>query len=543
MRLNLFFRLLFSFLLIGLIPLISFNFLVKNGYQGLIDKYGPIIEKYQPQLISETKLNYKNITYQNYLLLSLMIVFILFLSAIFVRSFIFPIQKLIQAVKEFQKGNLKKRVIFKTGDEFELLANAFNEMAEKLSKTYEELLKAKENLEEKVRKRTKELEELNLTLDEKVRERTQELEKSRKALMNILEDLQLTQSELEKERNKTLAIIENFTDGLLVFDKDKRVFLCNRKAQEILKIKKEEAEGKFLDQLKDNPFFAKIYQLLVESNWKVFRKEVILGNLTFQLSLVSLKIKNQKEINFLILHDITREKEIDRMKSEFVSLAAHQLRTPLSGLKWGLSMLLEGDFGKISKQQKQILERTYNMNERMIDLINDLLNVARIEEGKFYYKKENINVSEILKNVLKELKQIADKKEIKIEISIQEKVPEIFGDKEKLSFVFQNLIENAIIYNKKGGKIFITLKYKEKQKEIFFSVKDTGIGILKEDQSKIFSKFFRGSLAMKASTVGSGLGLYVVKNIIEAHGGKIWFESEGENKGTTFYFVLPVKNK
>jgi len=243
----------------------------------------------------------------------------------------------------------------------------------------------------------------------------------------------------------------------------------------------------------------------------------------------------------IILHDITREKTIERMKTEFVSLAAHQLRTPLSAIKWTLRMLLDGDLGKITEEQKDFIEKTYKSNERMITLINDLLDVTRIEEGRYLYKPVLADVEPIVQFVTNSYQEEIKKKKIRFEFKKPEEgLPKIKLDVEKIRLAIDNLIENAIRYTPAYGKVMVSLEHKKGGIE--FSVKDTGVGIPKDQQGRIFTKFFRAANVMRMATEGTGLGLFITKNIIEAHGGKIWFESE-EGKGTTFYFAIPVKEE
>jgi len=374
---------------------------------------------------------------------------------------------------------------------------------------------------------------------------TKESEKSRKALMNILEDVQNAQKKAEEEKNKTLAIITNFTDGLLVFDKKNKLSLINPQAQNFLGISSKKIIGKSISELTGFSALNSLFKTFEGANKnakKVFRKEFSLKKDSI-LEISTLPIIREKEkLGFLIiLHDITREKIIEKAKSDFVSLAAHQLRMPLSGIKWGISMLLEEDFGKLSKEQKDTLRKIYYANERIVALTNDLLNVIKIEEGKLLYNLTKKDIVEITKKTIDILEEIIQERGIKIEFLVEKKIPKVKVDEEKISFCIQNLIENAIIYNIPKGNVKIILKYDEIKKEVLFSVRDTGIGVLKEEQKKLFTKFFRGSLALKKETVGSGLGLFVAKNIIEAHGGKIWFESEGKEKGSTFYFSLPIR--
>jgi len=232
-----------------------------------------------------------------------------------------------------------------------------------------------------------------------------------------------------------------------------------------------------------------------------------------------------------------REENLSKLKSEFVSIVAHQLRTPLSALKWGLALLDESK-PRLKKEQTELLLKMTVSNERMIRLVNDLLDVARIEEGRFVYKKTEIDVHAIIKNVLDATKIARDQKQITVIVEKQKLLlPQIFVDKDALTLAVQNLVENAIQYTPQYGTLEIHATRVNNTVQV--SLRDSGIGIAKEDQSRIFSKFFRGAQAVRLETEGSGLGLFIVKNIIEAHGGKIWFDSE-QGKGTTFYFTIPV---
>lgn len=375
-------------------------------------------------------------------------------------------------------------------------------------------------------------------LENKVQKRTKELEASRTALMNILEDIDDARKSAEKERDKTQSIIANFTDGLLLFDATNTVSLVNSQAEKFLNLKKEDIINKSTPELNIFPTIKPIINLIGEAIKEVFRTEVQINkDLALEISAIS-TINAGK---LLILHDITREKLIERMKTEFVALAAHQLRTPLSAIKWTLRMILDGDIGKITPEQRDFLGKTYQSNERMISLVNDLLNVARIEEGRYIYKPALSSLEEVAQGVIKSSKEELEKRQIKFEFKPpQKKLPQVFIDVEKIKLVIQNLIDNAMHYTSAGGTITIDMKCIKK--EIEFSIKDTGTGIPQDQQLRVFTKFFRAANAMKKQPDGSGLGLFIAKNIVESHGGKIWFESE-ENKGSTFYFTLSVNEE
>jgi len=369
-----------------------------------------------------------------------------------------------------------------------------------------------------------------------------ETREERLALLNMLEDVEEARKKVEGEKEKTEAIITNFTDGLLVFDEERKLSSINPQAEDFLKVKSKETLGRDISELVKIPNLLPLIDILGKEIKGIFRKEMkIRESLTVEVNSIPIMLEEEKIGTLVILHDITREKMIERMKTEFVSLSAHQLRTPLSAIKWTLRMLLDGDLGKITEEQREFLEKTYKSNERMINLINDLLNITRIEEGRYLYKPIFINIEPIIQSVLDAYKDEIKERKLKLNfIKPKEKLPEIKVDVEKIRLAIQNLLENAIRYTKPGGEMKISLKYLGDKIE--FSVSDTGVGIPEDQRARVFSKFFRGSNVIRLETEGSGLGLFITKNIIEAHGGRIWFESK-EGEGTTFYFTLPLKKE
>lgn len=379
-------------------------------------------------------------------------------------------------------------------------------------------------------------------LEVKVKERTKELEDSRKALLNILEDTEQALRDVEEERKKTLAVFTSFADGLLVFDGENKLSLINPLVETYFDIKEKDVIGRSVLELLTFPSLKPLMEILGPEIKRVFRKEFsVRENLILEVSTLPIKSLEEKFGTLVILHDITREKLIEQMKTEFVSLAAHQLRTPLSAIKWTLRMLLDGDLGEITEEQRDFIEKTYKSNERMITLINNLLNITRIEEGRYLYKPTLTNIENVIQSVVDFYKEEIKRKNIKFEFQKpEEKVTQVLIDVEKIRLAIQNLLDNALKYTLPGGKVTISLKEDKDEIEIF--VKDSGVGIPKDQQEKVFTKFFRGANIMRMETEGSGLGLFIAKNIIEAHGGKIWFRSE-EGKGTTFYFTLPLKKE
>jgi len=234
-----------------------------------------------------------------------------------------------------------------------------------------------------------------------------------------------------------------------------------------------------------------------------------------------------------------RLKEIDQMKTEFISVASHQMRTPLSAVKWVLRMLLDGDLGQLNNQQVEMLTKGYQTNERMILLINDLLNVSRIEEGRFQYRFVHMSIEEVVESVIQELYNLIKKRSIKFVYNVKKgEIPKLNFDPQKIRLVVQNLIDNAVKFTPPGGKVTVHLT--SDGVDVNFSVSDSGVGIPTPQQHRIFSKFFRADNVVRMQTDGSGLGLFIVKNVIDNHHGRVWFEST-EGKGTTFTFSLPIQ--
>lgn len=236
-----------------------------------------------------------------------------------------------------------------------------------------------------------------------------------------------------------------------------------------------------------------------------------------------------------------RLEELDAVKSDFVSIAAHQLRTPLTGTKWSFLALLERETGQLNGEQKKIIEDGLDAINHAIKLINDLLNVAHIEEGKFGFNFKNESIEPIIQKAFERFEPLAGEKGIWLSLDFSKaKLPLISIDSEKIALVFDNLLDNAIKYTYPGGRV--KLKTEFKNGKIVIIVQDSGIGIPRSQMSRVFTKFFRGENAILFQTSGTGLGLYMVKNIIDRHCGTVAVNSE-ENKGTTFTVELPEASK
>jgi len=450
------------------------------------------------------------------------------------------IEKLKIELKKFREGyqSRVKSSTIEPGKSYRELAQSTS----KLETAHQELQKLKEDLEEKVKARTKELQE-----------KVDESAKTKKALMNILEDIEETRERAEEEKNKTVAIITNFIDPIIILDRRNKISMINPSAQKVFGLSSSDL-GRVISS--SNQFSLENFRKIIKIDYTV--KQIKSGEdgnfigeeVNFKhdnqdniYKIITAKVKGgQNEFygTMKIFYDLTREKMIDRLKTEFISIAAHQLRTPLSAIKWVIKMVLDGDAGKLNKEQNDLLTKGYKSNERVINLVNNLLNVSRIEEGRFGYSFANCDFQEILDVVLENVERQVAKNHLKLIINKPNKLPLVYFDKNRIILAFQNLLDNAIKYTPEFGKIELNIENREEILKI--TIKDSGIGIPERDQIKLFSKFFRAANVIRSETEGTGLGLFIAKNIIDRHGGKIFIESQ-EGKGTTVDFTLPIHAK
>ena len=236
-------------------------------------------------------------------------------------------------------------------------------------------------------------------------------------------------------------------------------------------------------------------------------------------------------------------KELDKLKDEFVSLASHELRTPMTAIKSYLWMTLKGDAGEINEKQKQYLDRAYMSVDRLIKLVNDMLNISRIESGRLTVNMQKVDIYEITEEVLDEVRPKANEQGVNIVFSPNQTISPVLADADKIKEVIFNLVGNSLKFTPKDGSITITFRLNGEFLET--EIKDTGSGISNENISKLFQKFgmIPESYVMNKTASGTGLGLYICRSIIEIHKGKIWVTSDGVGKGAAFCFTLKVFNE
>ncbi len=249
-------------------------------------------------------------------------------------------------------------------------------------------------------------------------------------------------------------------------------------------------------------------------------------------------------ISFRLIPDKEKEEtgrlwNLSNKQADFVSMATHQIKTPLAGIKWTLRMLLDGDAGELNTEQREWLEKSFESNERVLSLIGEMLESIRIDEDRLVLEKNATDIVSLFKKSVEILTPLMKERRIDFSFDTDPVGEEIMVDidAEKIQTAFQNLLENAVRYSDEGDSVKVCIE--KETGDVKISIKDSGIGIPATEKTNIFSRFFRASNAAHYQEKGSGLGLFIAKGIIEKHGGKIWFES-GEQKGTTFYFIIPT---
>ncbi len=354
-----------------------------------------------------------------------------------------------------------------------------------------------------------------------------------------------------EERTNLKNIIFGLEDSIVVYDENFSILFFNPAAEKLFGLRAESLMGRQISpQDAKDPVLHLLAQVIFPSLSPVMvsrsepgvypqKVDLSFADPVFELRMITSPIieENGKVSGFMkIIRDRTRDVTLLRSKNEFISVASHQLRSPITNIAWALDTLTSDS--SLGAEAKDLVLNAREATRELLGIVEDLLMVSKIEEGRFGYNFQSVNVIDFLERVLGIVLPQAQQLGVKVYFEKPtEQIPEVVADTEKITMVMENLFDNAIRYNVKEGEVRVSAKKILDQPFVEVVVQDTGIGISKEDLDKIFSKFFRAENAVKSKTEGSGLGLYIAQNIVRSHGGRIWVESE-RNRGTTFHFTL-----
>ncbi len=356
------------------------------------------------------------------------------------------------------------------------------------------------------------------------------------------------------EKNELKGVVLSLEDALIVYDQTFKVLFFNPAGERMFGIKKEDIIGhSVVPQDAAQAQFTLLTQVIYPSLAPGMINRTAAGiypqvvDISFSDPLLDLRVTTSRVVDengFLlgfmkIVRDRTRELSVIKSKNEFITTASHQLRTPLTEISWAAEALATETQGA-SDTVKTIVENVRNSTKELIAITEDLLNIAKIEEGHFGYTFKSLDIIVFLNRILSDISPLIQKAGLKLYFDTpKEALPPVMIDEQKLTLAINNLVENAIRYNVKNGEIVIKVEKIDAMPYVKVSVKDTGIGIPQDDIQKLFGKFFRAENAVRFETKGSGLGLYIVKNIIRGHGGEVAVTSE-VNRGTVISFTLPT---
>ena len=357
--------------------------------------------------------------------------------------------------------------------------------------------------------------------------------------------------EIKVERNELGSIIANLLDGLIAYDQNFRVVMINKSAERLFGVSSAEVMGRPItpETAKDGKF-ALLAQVLYPSIAPLVVRRTEGGSypqvadmsftdpmLEFRVTTDRIVDPNGVLLGFVkIIHDRTREVEMLKSKSEFIEVAAHQLRTPLTSINWIFESL---EKEPMNDAQKEMVNMGGMAIANVLKTVNDLLDVSQIEEGKYGYRFQSIDINAFADEALAELIPYAKEAGVNLYLKKTEAPVSVFIDPQKMGLVLSNLVSNAVKYNTENGEVIVEIKRMEDKPFVEVSVRDTGIGIPPEEMQRLFTKFFRADNAQKTVADGTGLGLYIAKNVVRRHGGDIWAESQ-LNRGSIFHVTIPT---
>lgn len=347
------------------------------------------------------------------------------------------------------------------------------------------------------------------------------------------------------ERNKLELVLMSIADGVVVCDRDNKVQIVNFAATELFAKEAKELLGKplvFCTEGPDSPQICRVVQAFTDTvspgSLEPVVQTVHLGDLTVRLHIAPIVLNKEFLGSVMIMHDITREAELERMKNEFISNVSHELRTPITSIKSYVDTLCNHGEKLEPEIYREFLQIIDSEADRLMYLVNDVLELSRIEEGDRELEMMPFSVSEAVEYAIRAVNMMAKDRGLELTLNMEETLPPVLMNRESIERVAINLLTNAIKYTPSGGQIEVSVCHHEETKEVSVSVKDNGIGIPEECLPQVFDRFYR--VERKVHTIkGTGLGLTIVKKIIEKHRGRVHVES-ALGKGSTFYFYLPV---
>jgi PAS domain S-box-containing protein len=370
-------------------------------------------------------------------------------------------------------------------------------------------------------------------------------------LENTITELRKRTEDLELERAKADAIFQSIGDGAIATDETGKIQKINQAALDMLGYTHEEIVGKWFPRMLiaedaeerqlsiiDRP----ISQALITGkpySAKLFYRRKDGSRLPVAITVSPIILGRRPIGSIEVFRDITVDYEMDKMKDEFISIASHQLRTPATGVKQYVGMLLQGYAGKLTPKQLRMLQNAYDSNERQLKIVDDLLRVAHLDAGKVQLETHQVNLVELLKDVTREQADKLRQKDQNVRISFPTRDITVEVDMPRIRMAFENLLDNAGKYSPEGSEIKISVR--NDQTYTWVSIADSGVGIGEEDLKKLFKKFSRLNNPLSHLVSGSGLGLYWAKKIVDLHDGDISVESK-PGKGTTFHVKIPVKS-
>ena len=433
-----------------------------------------------------------------------------------------------------------KSILLESGCKQEDIDKLINKIEKELSEKLLTKAKKQEIGIEELESLQKTNEQLNLEMTR--------LKRELESKSQMLDELGKESKKITQEKERIDNIVHHMADGLVVVDPQGKIVMLNPVAEKLLGINKDSVGVALNNTVKNEHLLTMVKNLEPEKDG-VLQKDVELlspdesTKRVLRTSSAVIEDPNGKTVGMVtILNDITRQKELERMKSNFVASVSHELRTPLATIQQNISLMLKGLTGELNEDQLKFLNRAQDNIGRLKRLINDLLDTAAIEAGKFKLTLSTANLNEIINNVVVFLGKWAESKKVSLQSELLPGSPEIKIDKDRIEQILTNLIGNAMKFTPEGGRVIVTAINREPSEDfpdgaVEVSVRDTGMGISPEDLKRLFEKFERAGAA-NLGIGGTGLGLSICKEIVKLHGGRIWVESK-LNEGSKFSFLLP----